>query len=61
LDLFNADAWVGGIGAQLHFVVVTQPPSCSVEPEGMKMYGVWVYPMGILIHFIFFKTAGDVR
>lgn len=41
--------------------VVTQPPSCSVEPEGMKMYGVWVYPMGILVHFIFFKTAGDER
>lgn len=41
--------------------VVTQTPSCSVEPEGMKMYGVWVYPMGILIHFIFFKTAGDER
>lgn len=42
---------------------VTQTPSCSVEPEGMKMYGVWVYPMGILIHFIyiFFKTAGDER
>ena len=27
---------------------VTQPPSCSVEPEGNKMYGVWVYPMGTL-------------
>lgn len=42
-------------------VAVTQPPSCSVEPEGKKMYGVWVYLMGILICFYIFKTAGEVR
>lgn len=37
-------------------------PSCSVEPEGQKMYGVWVYPMGKLIYLYFRNRGGrEVR